>query len=546
MLKQTEVGKATRRKYPKVEEKKRKSADSRNKTRFSRTKAATNEGNTFRYEAEIQEDTAIERNASEICSYPEEKHVNEMQSEGELKVARCDFRKLRSFDKESIDDSLSMISLNSRPTSAVTDFAEEVKLESDEEFSSLEKLNENDQFLMRKISNESNSSDLEISVDKGSPRIQGIENREESDLVDEETEKDNSRNTIAILTLEEVEIIEEKENKKTNVKSAWELNEKFLLTADFPARIWEEKINVKAMNARRKSSELFNASFPPLSSVPELRRGSYPISPMMSSGSPRELPLLSGRQCKVKLPTHFPGVPSPEVEGDSEIKSSDDELLNALLLEKGQKARGNNAKLHKKRIDIPGKQGNNLTISSTRSSPILSRSHSPVASTETLAMNVASTEYLATRVVTQLDCALQETVNVSKDRSTIRAGCVTPNLMPQRYSSLSFRPTTSNYFRGTNNSLSLPTVQDKCSKSLPNLTDNKTKRMFVTFDKDLPRAKVVDLKGKSDVSQKCRLINRRLSSEDALVRAMLDKKIQKKAMVRKWVVSSSQSTLTAE
>ena len=231
MLKQTEVGKATRRKYPKVEEKKRKSADSRNKTRFSRTKAATNEGNTFRYEAEIQENTAIERNASEIYSFPEEKHVNEMQGEGELKVARCDFRKLRSFDKESIDDSLSMISLNSRPMSAVTDFAEEVKLESDEEFSSLEKLNENDQFLMRKISNESNSSDLKISVDKGSsPRIQGIENREESDLVDEETEKENSRNTIAILPLEEVEIIEEKENEKTNVKSAWELNEKFLLT----------------------------------------------------------------------------------------------------------------------------------------------------------------------------------------------------------------------------------------------------------------------------------------------------------------------------
>ncbi|PFX33487.1 hypothetical protein AWC38_SpisGene1614 [Stylophora pistillata] len=432
MLKQTEAGRTTRKKYKLAKEKKRNSADSRNKTRFSRTKVATNERETFRYETE---NTTIEGDDLGICIYPEEKCINEIQGQGELEVAKSDFQKLKVFDKESSDDSLSMISLNSRPTSAVTDFAEEVNLEGYEEFSSLENLNVTDQIQMRKISTGSNSSDLEILVDEGSPRIQGIEILEENNLVDEQTEKDNSGNAKATLLVGEVEIIDENENKKANVKPAWELSKKFLLTADFPARIWKEDMNGKAMNARRKSSELLNASFPPLSTVPELRRGSFPNSSLMSSDSSRELPMLSGRHCKVKLPTHFPGVPSPHVESDSESKSSDDEVSNVLLLEKGQKARGNSAKLHKNQLDIPGKQGNNLTISSTKSSPILSRSHSPMASTENLAMRVASTEYLATRVVTQLDCALQETVNVSKDRETIRVGCVTPNLMPRRVKS---------------------------------------------------------------------------------------------------------------
>lgn len=55
--------------------------------------------------------------------------------------------------------------------------------------------------------------------------------------------------------------------------------------------------------------------------------------------------------------------------------------------------------------------------------------------------------------------------------------------------------------------------------------DNKIKRMFVIFDKDFFCVKVVDLEGKSDVLQKCCLINCRLFSEDVLVRVMFDKKI---------------------
>lgn len=74
-------------------------------------------------------------------------------------------------------------------------------------------------------------------------------------------EKDNFRNIIVIFFLEEVEIIEEKENEKINVKFVWELNEKFFLIVDFLVRIWEEKINGKVMNVRRKLFELFNVSF---------------------------------------------------------------------------------------------------------------------------------------------------------------------------------------------------------------------------------------------------------------------------------------------
>ena len=549
MSKQAETGVASRRRYTsstKVVQKKRKNSESRNTNRIGRSTSANKERKTSRYEKEGDENTTIERTDSGICVFPEEKHLNGNQGARELQVVTGDFQMLKLFDKESIDDSLSMISVNSRPTSAVTDFAEEMKLGSDEEFLSLENLSVSDEGQMRKISTESNTSDLEISVDNGSPRIQVSQLRGENNNIVEKAENDHLDNTNLTLRMETVEIGDEKENNRATVKTAWELNEKFLLTTDFPAGIWDEKINRKTLNARRRSSDLLNASFPPLSSVPELRRGSFPISSLMSSSSPRELPLLSGRQCKVKLPTHFPGMPSLQAESDSESKSSDDEQLDDLLLEKGQKARRNDQKLQKNQLNTPRKQGNNLAISTTKSSPLSSRSHSPMESTETLAINAASTEYLAARVVTQLDCALQETVNVSKDEVTTRASCVTPNLMPRRYSSLSFRPTTSNYFGERTNSLILPSVHNECSKSLPNLTDTKTRRMFVTFDKDLPRAKVVDLEGESDLSEKCRLINHRLSSEDALVKAMLDKKIKKKTMVRKWVLSSTTGTLTAE
>jgi len=262
----------------------------------------------------------------------------------------------------------------------------------------------------------------------------------------------------------------------------------------------------------------------------------------MFSTATRELPSLSGRHCKVQLPSSFPGVPPPLSTSDSESESSVEEKLNHLFRDKGQMTQKFDQNMQRNYLEIPGRRTKNLKNSSTRSSPISSTAPSPMASTETLAIRAASTEYLAARVVTQLNSAFKETTIESNEEVAPRENCVTPNLMPRRYSALSFHPNTSGCLDERRNSLVLPSVHNECSKSLPNLTDDKSKRMFVTFDQHFPHASVVDLKGKGDLADRCRLINRRLSSEDAIVKAMLDTKIKKKSMVKKWVISSAQCT----
>ena len=113
--------------------------------------------------------------------------------------------------------------------------------------------------------------------------------------------------------------------------------------------------------------------------------------------------------------------------------------------------------------------------------------------------------------------------------------------MPRRHSAMFVRSNTNNFFEGRAYSVPLPSVGKACSKSLPNLTcREKTKRVFVTFEKDSPRAQVVDLKGKSDVADKCRLLNKKLTSDDAAAEKILQEKIHKKAMIKKWVIATAQ------
>ena len=52
--------------------------------------------------------------------------------------------------------------------------------------------------------------------------------------------------------------------------------------------------------------------------------------------------------------------------------------------------------------------------------------------------------------------------------------------------------------------------------------------------------KVVDLKGRGDVADKCRLLNKKLTRDDAIVEKILQEKIHKKAMIKKWVIASAQ------
>lgn len=527
--------------------KKTKKSESKNKKAFARLTLTHREKNKFKYATESEERTTIQRTASGIRVLPETRAFNGNKFQN-LETSST-FEMLNLSFEESNDDSLSMISLNSRPSSVATDFPEEVKLEDENDVLSLENVNIDNVDWMTTAAVKSRQSDLnldELSVENGSPRKQATQVHVENVNSDDKAEKCHDFDSSSLVVhAEEEESRKKSENKSSKFKTAWQLNEKFLLTAEFPAEVWEEKLNWKASNARRKSSDLLNASFPPLSLVPGLRRSSVPSSTsssLMFSTTARELPSLSGRQCKVQLPSSFPGVPTLLSGSDSESESSAEEKLNHLFRDKEQLAPKFDQNTQKSYLDVPSKRTKNLRNSSTRSSPISSTSQSPMASTETLAIRAASTEYLAARVVTQLNSAFKETTIGSNDEVAARENCVTPNLMPRRYSALSFRHNTSGYLDERRNSLTLPSVHSECSKSLPNLTDDKSKRMFVTFDRQFPQASVVDLKGKDDLAQRCRLINRRLSSEDAIVKAMLDTKIKKKSMVKKWVISSAQCT----
>ena len=526
--------------------KKTKKTESKNKNAFARLTLTHKERNKFKYASEREERTTTQRTDPGIRALPETRAFNRNKFQN-VETSRA-FEMLNLCYGEGNDDSLSMVSLNSRSSSVATDFPEEVKLEDDEEVLSLENVNSDNVGWTTTAAAKSRQSDLnldEISVDKVSPRKQATQLHVENVNNDDNAEKYHFDSSTIVVHAEAEGSKKKPENKSSKFKTAWQLNEKFLLTAEFPADFWEEKLNWKATNARQKSSDLLNASFPPLSLVPALRRSSFPSSTssfLMFSNSTRELPSLSGKQCKVQLPSSFPGVPPPLSASDSESESSADEKLNHLFRDKVQVARKFDQNMQKNYLDVPNKQAKNLRNSSSRSSLISSTSQSPMASTETLAIRAASTEYLAARVVTQLNSAFKETTMESNDEVTARENCVTPNLMPRRYSALSFRPITSGYLDERRNSLTLPSVHNECSKSLPNLTDDKSKRMFVTFDQHFPQASVVDLKGKDDLAHRCRLINRRLSSEDALVKAVLDTKIKKKSMVKKWVISSAQCT----
>ena len=528
--------------------KKTKKTERKNKKAFARLTLAHKERNKFKYATESEERATIQRTASGFRALPETRAFNGNKFPN-VETAHG-FEMLNLCYEEGTDDSLSMISLSSRSSSTATDFTEEVKLEDDnDKLLSLEDVNiDNAVGWMRTAAAESRQSDLtldEISVDDGSPRKQATQLHVENVNNDDKAKICHFDSASVAAQTEAEGSRKEPERKSSKYRTAWQLNEKFLLTADFPAEVWEEKLNRKATNARRKSSDLLNASFPPLSLVPGLRRSSFPSSSsssLMFSTATRELPSLSGRQCKVQLPSSFPGVPPPLSSSDSESESSAEEKLNHLFRDKEQMAQKFDQNMQRNCLEIPSRRTKNLKNSSARSSPISSASPSPMESTETLAIRAASTEYLAARVVTQLNSAFKETTLESNEEVAPRENCVTPNLMPRRYSALSFRPNTSGCLDEQRNSLVLPSVRNEYSKSLPNLTEDKCKRMFVTFDQHFPQASVVDLKGKDDLAHRCRLINRRLSSEDAIVKAMLDTKIKKKSMVKKWVISSAQCT----
>ena len=450
----------------------------------------------------------------------------------------CNDFQLMKLSSQDVNDecSLSMKSIDSRPSSCVSSAALEERISnSDEEVETLQ------------------SSSAEAQEDINAERGHGLKlidgklpekqpgtkpkrsNIEEGKL---KCELESTDMNIQGRAKEVSEIANESTKvAKSIVKSAWELSDKYHLTTDFPPEVWDDRQSINSSKTRILSSDpAVRENFPLLTASAERRRGSFSTTRnfFSPSSASSELPSLSGKSCKVQLPSKFPGVSPAPSENESE--SSGNETNSERRITETSPISKREHKQQKQFLELPlGKRGQ------VTASPESSKSRSPLPSPENLTMEAASNEYLAARVVTQLNAAFEETCFENDDDVTGRAACVTPNLMPRRHSAMFVRSNTNNFFEGRAYSVPLPSVGKACSKSLPNLTcREKTKRVFVTFEKDSPRAQVVDLKGKSDVADKCRLLNKKLTSDDAAAEKILQEKIHKKAMIKKWVIATAQ------
>lgn len=111
------------------------------------------------------------------------------------------------------------------------------------------------------------------------------------------------------------------------------------------------------------------------------------------------------------------------------------------------------------------------------------------------------------------------------------------NLMLCRYSVMVICLNIGSLFEGLVDLFFLFLVDNECCKSLLNLIGwDKIKCVFVVFDKDCFSVKVVDLKGRGDIVDKCWILNNKLIKDDLKVEVMFKEKVYKKVMVEKWVI----------
>ena len=448
-----------------------------------------------------------------------------------------DFQLMKLSNQDISDQcSLSMTSIDSRPSSCVSSAALEAQRIS-KRYEEVETLQSRSAEAQESI-NAERGHGLKL-IDGKLSEIQGTKPKS-SNFEEDKLKCDLESTDMNIQErAKEVSGIANESTKVTKsiVKSAWVLSDKYHLTTDFPSEVWDDRQSINSSKTKILSSDpAVRGNFPPLTASAERRRGSFSTTRnfFSPSSASSELPSLSGKSCKVQLPSKFPGVSPAPSENESE--SLGNETNSERRITETSSISKKERKQQKRFLELPpGKRGQ------VTASPESSKSSSPLLSRENLTMEAASNEYLAARVVTQLSTAFEETCFENDDDVTGRAACVTPNLMPRRHSAMFVRSNTSNFFEGRAHSVTLPSVGKACSKSLPNLSSReKTKRVFVTFEKDFPRAQVVDLNGKSDVADKCRLLNKKLTRDDAVAEKILHEKIHRKAMIKKWVIATAQ------
>ena len=266
-----------------------------------------------------------------------------------------------------------------------------------------------------------------------------------------------------------------------------------------------------------------------------------------SSGKPNK------HRSPIRMPESWPGVYVARPPSDEEPNESVSEEELGSLEEKTPQPPPP-PPVRTKTAKAPGQSLLSVSATkpprSTSSSPCPGRHHDNEGD-EPMAMRWASSEFLAARVVNELDVAFCEAG--AHDR---QAKCLTPTLMarsnslatPRFGGRVALHPSDA----GSVSALSY----NANSNSMPDLlsrAERPPRRVFVTFEHNFPHASAVNLQATNEVAARCRHLNRKMDRPKKSVAATKSAKKrpavkvvppvvdpeQKTVMVRRWVESCS-------
>ena len=318
---------------------------------------------------------------------------------------------------------------------------------------------------------------------------------------------------------------------KPRVRHSWQLDQKFAVTKDFPTNIIcdDDEINPKESKSKSKTKHLcVNANsngLPSISTVQqnsENKRFKRELTDKNKSIPVKLEPKFefSGKTCKAKVPSCFPGILSQPKPNESVQEEAFSPSAKSTISPK-----------------LPIRKWDGSEVPEKHSDPL-----SPVSELPTslwIPKTPGSTEYTAARVVGELDKAFNETLGVvSEEPGT----CITPTSMPTRYSVTPSRRRSETPLLDELASV----VSFPHSQSMPNLHEHQAtfvpKRVFVTFEEHRPHAKAVDLKAETEIAEKCRNLD--LSMDSLGIANLKEKRIRKKTLIKHWMQACGHHTNT--
>lgn len=305
---------------------------------------------------------------------------------------------------------------------------------------------------------------------------------------------------------------------KSGVNVAWQLDPKYTLSNDFFKQSMRDdsrtKLEDKKLTPRAPFVKSNSEGLPTILAARKQSENDFPSKNCWFPSNQSKM-VFSGKTCKAKLPSCFPGIVNPSLSSD-ELNEYEQQTASTKCVT--DQTIGKPEWSDRDRLQVPGTSSDDAPGSQKTS---LQRPKKISC----------STEHTAARIVEELDRAFVETLG---DVSDERRNCITPTLMPTRYSI-----TPSRHGRSTSPiSGELTSVSSfPHSHSMPNLRDHQmptvTKRVFVTFEENRPHAKAVDLHSETEIAEKCRNLD--LTMDSLGIRALKEKKIAKKTLIREWM-----------